>query len=371
MCLLLHFCNNYLFKIMERLTLNEKIEMVRLVGDNVRSARDAAREFNNRHPDRHPVSSGTVNKVNQIFNQTGAVSKNILKSQNLHRPLRNNDVILNYFINNPQTSLRNASLILNIPKENIRRCLVKNKIKPFKPKFLHTLEPGDEERRMEFCLWLQGEYLNNRNYLSQILFSDEATFTTNGIISSQNSRHWASINPNWVINCKRQYSQKTNVWCGILHDRIIGPFFFDRNLNGNLFLDFLQNDFWEAVHNLPIHMRVNLKVQLDGSPVHNAARVREWLNQNYPNHWIGPNSPLVLWPPRSPDLTPLDFFLWGILKEKVYQSRPQSVQDLRQNIIQACAEIRPGQIKRTVKHMKKRCEKCIELNGALVEATKI
>jgi hypothetical protein len=27
-----------------------------------------------------------------------------------------------------------------------------------------------------------------------------------------------------------------------------------------------------------------------------------------------------LWPPRSPDLTPLDFFLWGTLKERIYQT---------------------------------------------------
>ena len=42
----------------------------------------------------------------------------------------------------------------------------------------------------------------------------------------------------------------------------------------------------------------------------------------YPNRWIGRgNDAPVKWPPRSPDMTPLDYFLWGSLKTIVY-SRP-------------------------------------------------
>ena len=35
------------------------------------------------------------------------------------------------------------------------------------------------------------------------------------------------------------------------------------------------------------------------------------------------------WPPHSPDLNPLDFFLWGYLKDKVYTPKPATLQDLR------------------------------------------
>lgn len=218
---------------------------------------------------------------------------------------------------------------------------------------------------------LQGEYLNNPNFLNEILFSDEATFTTNGVVSSQNCRHWSAENPEFIINAKRQYSQKINVWCGILSDSIIGPFFFENNLNANRFLTFLRNDFWNAIDDLPLQNRYQLKFQLDGSPVHNAVLVREWLDENFENHWIGRNSPLIEWPARSPDLTPLDFFLSGVLKEKVYKSRPQTVQELRDRIIQACTEITPGQIRKVTMNVRKRIDKCIEINGGLVEVTRI
>ena len=39
------------------------------------------------------------------------------------------------------------------------------------------------------------------------------------------------------------------------------------------------------------------------------------------------------WPPRSPDLTPCDFFLWGYLKGKVFSSPPHDVNILRQRVI--------------------------------------
>ena len=33
--------------------------------------------------------------------------------------------------------------------------------------------------------------------------------------------------------------------------------------------------------------------------------------------------------PRSPDSTPLDFYLWGTLKNTVYATKPQTMEELR------------------------------------------
>ncbi|KOC70312.1 hypothetical protein WH47_02815 [Habropoda laboriosa] len=42
-----------------------------------------------------------------------------------------------------------------------------------------------------------------------------------------------------------------------------------------------------------------------------------WLNENFQNKWIGRGGP-VSWPPRSPDFSSCDFFLWGYLKQIFY-----------------------------------------------------
>ena len=76
------------------------------------------------------------------------------------------------------------------------------------------------------------------------------------------------------------------------------------------------------------------------------------------------------WPPRSPDTTPCDFFMWGYLKSKVYGNHPpHNIDDLRQRIINEFNSLRQSRemIRRTVSSMRRRCEICIERNGRQVE----
>lgn len=125
------------------------------------------------------------------------------------------------------------------------------------------------------------------------------------------------------------------------------------------------------LHNLPLQQRRHVYFQLDGAPIHNTAAVRHWINEYFPNRWIGRNSPVIAWSPRSPDLTPLDFFLWGSLKEKVYKDRPATVNELINKITTVCREITPQQLNNVILNNRKRIEKCILYNGGLIEANPI
>ena len=49
-----------------------------------------------------------------------------------------------------------------------------------------------------------------------------------------------------------------------------------------------------------------------------------------------------LWPPRSPDLTPPNFYLWVKLKGLVYADNPRSINDLKHNIRKVIADSRCG-----------------------------
>ncbi|GFT73340.1 putative transposable element [Trichonephila clavipes] len=48
----------------------------------------------------------------------------------------------------------------------------------------------------------------------------------------------------------------------------------------------------------------------------------------------------VNWPPRSCDLTPLDYFLWVYVKLLVYADKPQTLDHLEDNILRVIADIR-------------------------------
>ncbi|GBL81877.1 hypothetical protein AVEN_50479-1 [Araneus ventricosus] len=52
----------------------------------------------------------------------------------------------------------------------------------------------------------------------------------------------------------------------------------------------------------------------------------------------------VEWPPRSPDLNPLDFFLWGYIKQRVYATPPTILQEFRNRITDACASVSPAML---------------------------
>ncbi|GFX18655.1 uncharacterized protein TNCV_3311161 [Trichonephila clavipes] len=56
----------------------------------------------------------------------------------------------------------------------------------------------------------------------------------------------------------------------------------------------------------------------------------------------------VNWPPRSCDLTPLDYFLWGYVKSLVYADKPQTLDHLEDNIRRVIADIRPRTLEKII-----------------------
>jgi len=62
------------------------------------------------------------------------------------------------------------------------------------------------------------------------------------------------------------------------------------------------------------------------------------LDATFPNRWIGSDG-LTLWPPRSPDITPLDFFLWGYVKHKMFSTPVPDITNLKARITDAFATI--------------------------------
>ncbi|GFT21844.1 uncharacterized protein TNCV_3179511 [Trichonephila clavipes] len=58
----------------------------------------------------------------------------------------------------------------------------------------------------------------------------------------------------------------------------------------------------------------------------------------------------VNWPPRSCDLTPLDYFMWGYVKSLVYVAKPQTLDDLEDNIRRVISDIRLQMLKKVIEN---------------------
>ncbi|GBM64382.1 hypothetical protein AVEN_101466-1 [Araneus ventricosus] len=74
-----------------------------------------------------------------------------------------------------------------------------------------------------------------------------------------------------------------------------------------------------------------------------SASVQQYIRDTFQQQVIGDGG-CVEWPPRSPDLNPLDFFLWGYIKQRVYATSPPTLQELRNSITDACASVSPAML---------------------------
>ncbi|GBM45178.1 hypothetical protein AVEN_181071-1 [Araneus ventricosus] len=70
---------------------------------------------------------------------------------------------------------------------------------------------------------------------------------------------------------------------------------------------------------------LNVWFQHDGAPAHKTSSVKQYLVEEFGEQITGYVG-FQEWPPRSPDLTPMDFFLWGYLKLQVYATPPPTIQ---------------------------------------------
>ncbi|GFX95952.1 uncharacterized protein TNCV_2085321 [Trichonephila clavipes] len=120
----------------------------------------------------------------------------------------------------------------------------------------------------------------------KILWSDEAHFHLSGTVNTHNCRIWDTENPRTFQDIPL-HSPKVTVWCGFTAKFILGPFLFEK-----------------TTRNGPVTCTV-------------MARSRAFQ---------------TAWSPRSPDLNPCDFRLWGYLKNLVYRGRLITLADLKDSI---------------------------------------
>lgn len=297
---------------MVQLSQRQRTEILMMIGfgDRRRTQLEVCNLFNQRYPNRIPLTQSAVSKVLKKFNNIGSV-KNAPRTGR-PKSATNDDSTLNILLRleeNPQTSTTQLALNENLSRRSVGRILKKEKLFPYKVHLVQELSEDDFDRRLEFCEEMAQICNRDDNFAQNICFSDEATFCLNGTVNRHNCRIWSRENPHWIQEAHTQHPQKINVWAGIFRGSIIGPFFIDGTLNGLKYLELLRNDVIPALRNGEEEVSENVWFQQDDPP-HYAIIVREYLNVTFPDRWIGRRG-AIEWPARSPDLSPLDFFSGG------------------------------------------------------------
>lgn len=202
--------------------------------------------------------------------------------------------------------------------------------KPYEIHKVQALLPPDMDSRIQFCARLLA-HQNPRAFSKNVLWTDESTFTRNGMWNRHNSHIWAESNPRSFQETGHQVRCSVNVWGGIHQGKILGPEFLHSRMNGESYLGLLTGPIANILAEVPLAQLRGMWFQHDGAPPHIARSARKELSREFPNRWIGRFGPRG-WSPRSPDLTPLDFFLWGYVKGRVFDCECDTAEEMRARI---------------------------------------
>ncbi|GFT00618.1 putative transposable element [Trichonephila clavipes] len=216
---------------------------------------------------------------------------------------------------------------------------------------------NDHQARRRFVEWAQNEIAVVPDFHKRILFSDEAHFWLNGYVNKQNCRIWSEANAQVYVETPL-HPEKLTVWCALWAGGIIGPYFFKNDeghnvtVNGDRYRAMITNFFIPELNN---HDVQELWFQQDGATCHTARATIDLLKDTFGDRLISRFGP-VNWPPRSCDITPLDYFLWGYIKSLVYADKPQTLAHLEDNIRRVIADIRPQMLEKVIENWTSRLD---------------
>jgi len=156
------------------------------------NARAAVEEYQMRFPDRRIPSRGVFTRINQILRDTGCLPSVAVRSEReVVRTINTRENILEMVQRSPHLSTRRMASRIGLSRMQVWRTLHEEDLYPYHDQRVQHLEPRDHAQRMDLCRWITA----HPELLSAILFTDEASFTRDGINNSRNVHTWSHENP--------------------------------------------------------------------------------------------------------------------------------------------------------------------------------
>lgn len=338
---------------MEGYTVEQRVNVIRCYYQNQCSIRLTFRALRDEFPRHRRPTESTIRRLIERFESSGSVNKQPTPVRRRNaRSAENIAAVRESVRGNPKQSICRRSQELGLSATSTWRILREDlKQHPYKIQLTQELKVNDHARRRVFADWALQHLQVDPMFGGRIIFSDEAHFWLNGYVNKQNCRIWADTNPH-EVHQKQLHPEKVTVWCGFWSGGIIGPYFFENEngssitVNGERYREMINNFLWTKLDGMDTD---DMWFQQDGATCHTARATLDLLHQRFGDRVISRGGN-VDWPPRSCDITPLDYFLWGYLKSRVYANKPESLDDLKVNIADIIQEIQPNLCNRVIEN---------------------
>ncbi|GFV99782.1 transposase-like protein [Trichonephila clavipes] len=335
-----------------------KADMILAYGATDCNGRAAQRLYAERHPVRRTPAHTMFARLHQQLCETGSFQKAARNRDRTERTELNEEIVLDMVETTPSLSTRGIANEIGISYSSVWMILDDSALHPFHYQRVQSLKECDFAPRQGVSQWYLQQRIANPFFAASVLFTDEASFSREGIFNTHNSHSWAAVNPHVTRTRAAQDRFLVNVWTGILGDHLIqcfsnwgrdknviqkggasieslrstdliGPYILPDRLTGPSYLIFLEQVLPELLDSAHVTAatRTSMWFQQDGAPAHFSISVRNHLDATCGERWIGRGGP-VHWPPRSPDFSCLDYFFWGQMKSLLYETPVNSAEEL-------------------------------------------
>lgn len=152
-------------------------------------------------------------------------------------------------------------------------------------------------------------------------------------------------------------------------EKILGPHFITESVTSDVYNEFLRSEFSPQIDEYDLR---DHHFQQDGAPPHTTRENLELSRENFGPRVIARRFPDLFseglaWPPYSPDLSPLDFFLWGYVKDKVYKNNPKTISELKTAVGNIIRDVPADMLQKSIGSFERRCRMLIHTNGQHIE----
>ncbi len=185
---------------------------------------------------------------------------------------------------------------------------------------------------------------------SKVLFSDESKFCIS--FGNQGPRVWRKSgeaqNP-CCLKSSVKFPQSVMIWAA-MSSAGVGPLcFLKSTVNTAIYQEILEHFMLPSADKL--YGDADFIFQQDLAPAHSAKGTTSWFN----DHGVT----VLDWPANSPDLNPIEH-LWGIVKRKMRNTRPNNADDLKATVKETWASIPPQQCHKLITSTPRRIEAVIK-----------
>jgi hemolysin-activating ACP:hemolysin acyltransferase len=305
--------------------------------------------------DRISISQKTISNVKR---KVGVQRNTIGKIQfSRNRPLSTPPVISKVIrtmdVEDPPTQ-RSVAKSYNVSQSTISRIMKMANFTLRKKLKVHKLTPSKVEKRRQRAFRLYRQLANGR--YKNFVTTDEAWFYLDGSEGKRKVCYIKKTDPNYermIIQQDQSRPKGLMVWAGISSHGKTSMRFVEAGakINSEYYINKILKPFLS--HDVPRLFPNNQKKKLifhhDNAPSHASKKTIQFLNESKINY-VKPEE----WMPSSPDAAPMDFSVWGYLKQQVNKQNIETLIELKKNILYQWKKINQIYIDKVLAYWPKR-----------------